>query len=286
MPSYTIVLELLGLAALIFLNGFFSMAEFALVSSRTFRLTYLAEQGVHGADTALELLKEPNTFLSTIQIAITLIGIGAGAYSGATFSKYLVPYISAIPLISNYAELISIGLIVIVITYLTLLFGELVPKRIGMRNPEYLACRSAGIIRGVSHIFAPLVRLMSASTQTFLHLVRSDAEPVSRVTEDEIRLLIEEGARIGVVQAMEQRMVESIFRLGDRRVFSLMTPRPEIVALDITKDTKENMKRIFESPHSRFPVYREQLDSIGESSGSVICGSPGSVAMASQIFWK
>jgi len=257
-----IVFELLGLFLLIGLNGFFSMAEFALVSSRTFRLTYLSEQGFRGADTALSLLKEPNTFLSTIQIAITLIGIGAGAYSGATFSKYLVPYLSEIPRLSQYAEYISIGLIVIIITYLTLLFGELLPKRIGMQNPEYLACRSAGIILGISRVFTPLVYLMSASTGILLRLSGSDTKTVFRVTEDEIRLLIEEGARAGVVQATEQQMVERIFRLGDRKVFSLMTPRPEIIALDITKSGEENAEKIQESQHSRFPVYQDQLDSI------------------------
>ena len=262
MASYTIVPELLGLFALIGLNGFFSMAEFALVSSRTFRLSYLSEQGIHGADTALDLLKEPNTFLSTIQIAITLIGIGAGAYSGATFSKYIIPYLKAIPLVSPYAQTISILLIVIAITYLTLLFGELLPKRLGMQDPERLACRCAGTIRGLSKIFTPVVWLMSASTGAMLRVVGSDTEPVFRVTEEEIKLLVEEGARAGVVQAMEQQMVESIFRLGDRKVFSVMTPRPEIIALDITKDASENIAKILESQHSRFPVFRDQLDSI------------------------
>ncbi len=262
MASSELVLELLVLCILIGLNGFFSMAEFALISSKKVRLEVLAAEGSAGAETALELLNDPNTFLSTIQVAITLIGILAGAYSGITFAGYLSPVFETIPALAPYATAISVALIVIITTYATLVFGELVPKRIGLDNPEYIASRVARPLRAVSLLTSPLVRLLSASTEGIL-AVSGKKRPIrAGVLEEEIWKIIAEGARTGVIEKAEESMVNAIFRLGDRKVFTLMTPRREIIGIDLDEPLESAMRNILPGNHSYLPVYREQLDNL------------------------
>ena len=262
MATSELFLELLVLCILIGLNGFFSMAEFALVSSKKVRLELMAGEGSSGATTALELLKDPNTFLSTVQVAITLIGILAGAYSGITFAKYLAPVIGTIPALSPYAMAISVAMIVIITTYFSLVFGELVPKRIGLDNPEYIASRVARPLRAISVLASPLVRLLSASTEGILKLSWEKRPVRAEISEEEIWKMLSEGARMGVIEKAEESMVNAIFRLGDRKVFTLMTPRPEIVGIDLDEPLESAMRKILPGNHTYLPVYREQLDNL------------------------
>lgn len=262
MATSELLLELLVLCILIGLNGFFSMAEFALVSSKRVRLELVAGEGNAGAATALELLDDPNTFLSTIQVAITLIGILAGAYSGITFAKYLTPVIATVPALAPYATAISVALIVIVTTYITLVFGELVPKRIGLDNPEYIASRVARPLRAVATLTSPLVRLLSVSTEGVLTLSGRKKPVREGVLEEEIWKIVSEGARTGVIEKAEESMVNAIFRLGDRKVFTLMTPRPEIIGIDLDEPLESAMRKILPGNHTYLPVYREQLDNL------------------------
>ncbi|NYT16455.1 MAG: HlyC/CorC family transporter [Methanomicrobiales archaeon] len=262
MAATEVLLELLVICILIGLNGFFSMAEFALVSSKKVRLELMAGEGSAGAATALELLEDPNTFLSTVQVAITLIGILAGAYGGITFAGYLSPVIGSVPGLAPYAQAISVAIIVIVTTYLSLVFGELVPKRIGLDNPEYIASRVARILRAISVLASPLVRLLSASTDGVLRLFGKKRSVPAEVSEEEIWSILSEGARTGVIEKAEETMVNAIFRLGDRKVFTLMTPRPEIIGIDLEEPLESKMKKLLSSNHLYFPVYRGQLDTL------------------------
>ena len=255
-----ILLELLVICILIGLNGFFSMAEFALVSSKKVRLELMAREGSAGAATALELLKDPNTFLSTVQVAITLIGILAGAYSGITFVKYLSPVIGSVPVLAPYAQPISVAIIVVVTTYFSIVLGELVPKRVGLDNPEHIASRVARPLRAISVLASPLVRLLSASTDGILRLFGGKRPLQTEVSEEEIWSILSEGARTGVIEKAEETMVNAIFRLGDRKVFTLMTPRPEIIGIDLDEPLESGMQKMLSSTHSYFPVYRGQLD--------------------------
>ncbi|NYT07788.1 MAG: HlyC/CorC family transporter [Methanomicrobiales archaeon] len=238
------------------------MAEFALVSSNRIRLELLAGEGDAGAATALELLKDPNTFLSTIQVAITLIGIVAGAYSGITFAKYLTPFFETLPALAPYATAISVAIIVIATTYFSLVFGELVPKRIGLDNPEYIASRVARFLRAISVLASPLVRILSASTEGVLRVSGKKRPVPAEISEEEIWRMVSEGARTGVIEKAEETMVNAIFRLGDRKVFTLMTPRPEIVGIDLDEPLESAMKKVLSSNHSFLPVYRGQLDTL------------------------
>ncbi len=262
MADTDLIFELLVLMALIGLNGFFSMAEFALVSSREIRLRKLSSAGDRRAQAAIELIDEPNRFLSTIQVAITLIGIIAGAYSGITFAHYLVPFFSGFPLLSDYAAFISVGIIVIATTYLSLVFGELVPKRIGLDDPERIALLTARPIRGLSILASPVIKILSASMNSILRLIHHKRPVPAALSEEEIWSVLDEGARTGVIEEEEQEMVSAIFRLGDRRIISLMTPRHEIIGVNLAAPFEGEMRKILGSRHSYFPVYRDQLDNI------------------------
>jgi putative hemolysin len=262
MAVIDLITELFVICILIGLNGFFSMAEFALVSSKKVRLEVMAREGSVGAAAALELLNDPNTFLSTVQVAITLIGILAGAYSGITFAKYLSPVISTVPSLTPYAQAISVAIIVVATTYFSLVFGELVPKRIGLDNPEYIASRVARPLRAISVVVSPLVHLLSASTNGVLKLFGEKRPMQAEVSEEEIWSVLSEGARTGVIERAEENMVNAIFRLGDRKVFTLMTPRPEIVGIDLDEPLESEMQKMLSGNHSYLPVYRGQLDAL------------------------
>ncbi|MDN7023416.1 HlyC/CorC family transporter [Methanoculleus sp. FWC-SCC1] len=247
---------------LILANGIFSMAEFAIISSRSLRLQRQAEAGDAGAAAALEIIEDPTPFLSTVQVGITVIGILAGAFGGATIAGELAAVLAAYPAIAPYSDTIAIGIVVIGITYVTLVIGELVPKRAALANAERIASLVSRPMRLLSIITSPIVRFLSISTEAVLFLigVRKPVEP--QVTEEDIRVMIEQGTRAGVFEPAEQDMVERVFRLADRRVSALLTPRPEVTALDITDPEEENWRIMIESGHSSFPVYREDLDDI------------------------
>jgi putative hemolysin len=254
--------ELVIILLLIILNGVFAMSETAFVSARKVRLQQWANEGDAKAATALEMANAPTRLLSTVQLGITLIGIVAGAFGGATIAETLDVYIRAVSWLSASSDAIAFTIVVIVITYLSLVIGELVPKRIALNNPERIAMSIVTPMRVLSAIASPFIHLLSLSTEGILRLIglRPSAEPP--VTEEEINVLIEEGTQIGTFEAAEQAMVERIFRLADRRVSALMTHRPDIVWLDINDPLPEISQTIRESTYSRFPVCDGSLDNV------------------------
>ena len=258
----SVATEFLIILLLLFANGVFALSEIAIVSARKARLQQRAEMGDARARAALELANSPSHFLSTVQIGITLVGIFTGAFGGATLTEKLSASLNDIPRLAPYSRALSLGIVVLGITYLSLIIGELVPKRIGLNNPEKIAALVAVPMRTLSVIASPLVRFLSFSTDLVVRLLgmRPSSEPP--VTEEEIHVLIQQGAAAGVFEEAEQEMVEKVFRLGDRRASTLMTPRPEVVFLDV-EDTQEEIRRkVIESGHSAFPLCRENMDTI------------------------
>ncbi len=257
-----VVTNIIIIILLILANGIFSMAEFAIISSRRLRLQRQAQAGDAGAEVALQIIDDPTPFLSTVQIGITVIGILAGAFGGATIAGELAVVLDRYPAVAPYSDTLAIGIVVVAITYVTLVIGELVPKRAALANAERIASLVSRPMRVLSILVSPIVRFLSASTEAVLFLirVRKPAEP--EVTEEDVRVMIEQGTRAGVFEQAEQDMVERVFRLADRRVSALITPRPEVVALDIDDAQEENWRIMIESGHSHFPVYREDLDNI------------------------
>lgn len=258
----SVLLEIILICILIILNGFFSMAEFALVSSRRVRLSQLVDKGIRGADRALALSEDPNTFLSTIQIGITLIGILAGAFGGAAIAGKLAPVFSEIPYLGEYSDIVSLLMVVLVITFFTLVFGELVPKRVGLAYPESIASHVARPIQVIATIVAPLNQLASKSTDAVLWFLGSYKPSDQPVTEEDITTLLEEGTQAGVFDEAEQELVESVFRFGDREVISLMVPRPDVIFLDLEDSFEDNRAKILSTGHTRYPVCRGGLDSV------------------------
>jgi putative hemolysin len=254
--------EILVILVLIAINGYFALSEFAIISAKKPRLQQRADDGDERAREALRLADAPTPFLSTIQIGITLVGIFAGAYGGATLAAGLSPLIQEIPVLAPYSDLISITLIVLLITYLTLVFGELIPKRIALSNAESIAARVARPMSILSSIASPLVYLLSRSTDAFLRLFGMKESEVVPVTEEEIKIMLEEGTEHGVFDKAEVSMVEGIFDLGDRNVASLMTPRPDIVGIDLEDPPETNFRIMSDAGHSFFPVFRGELDTI------------------------
>lgn len=255
-------IELIIVILLILANGVFAMSETAYVSARKVRLQQWANEGDAKAAAALELVNSPNRLLSTVQLGITLIGILAGAFGGATIAEAVAIYIRAVPLLAPYSDAIALALVVIIITYLSLVIGELVPKRIALNNPERIAMFMVKPMQVLSAVASPFIHLLSLSTEVILRLIglRPSAEPP--ITEEEINVLIEEGTQIGTFEAAEQDMIERIFRLGNRRVNAMMTHRPDIVWLDINDPLPEIRQTMRESTYSRFPVCDGSLDKV------------------------
>ena len=238
------------------------MSELAIVSARKVRLQQLANQGNKNARVALELANAPNQFLASVQIGITLLAILSGAFAESTIASRLVPIFSLIPALASYREALASVIAILIITYLTLIIGELVPKRLALNYPEQIASIVAVPMRVLANIAAPIVYLLSASTDIVVRLlgIRPSTEPL--VTEEEIRVLIEQGTEAGTFEEAEQDMVERVFRLGDRPVNALMSPRPDIVWLDLDDSAEENRKKMLDSCHSRFPVCQGGLDNV------------------------
>lgn len=255
-------IEILIVILLILLNGVFAMAEIAVVSARKARLQQLAKEGSAKAAAALKIANAPDTFLSTIQIGITLIGILAGAYGGATIAAQLSLYLAKIPLLAPYRDPISLGCVVVGITYVSLIIGELVPKRIGLNNPEKVAMTVAKPMRALSLLALPVVRFLSVSTRVVFSLMGIKPSEEPPVTEEEVKILIDQGTQSGVFAEMEQDMVESVFRLADRKVNAIMTARPDLVSLDLDDPPEVNWAKMTNSGHSNFPVYRGSGDNI------------------------
>jgi putative hemolysin len=258
----SIINEIILIFVLIFINAALAMSEAALVASRKARLQQQASEGNQASSLALKLIEDPNIFLSTIQIGITLIGVLAGAVGGATISEFLAEAIQTIPYLAAYSNSIALGIVVMSITVLTIWLGELVPKRLGINSPEKIAQLVSGPMLFISRIFAPFIKLMSGATNFALRLIGVNPSEEPPVTEEEIHLLIDQGKQAGVFEESEQDMVEGIFSLGDSRVYSLMTPRTEIVWLDVADTTGEIREKLAECPYSRFPVRQDTLETI------------------------
>jgi putative hemolysin len=252
--------EALLIILLILVNGVFSMSELAIVSARKVRLEQWAKEGNAKARAALRLIASPTNFLSTVQIGITLIGISSGALGGATVAKTLKVSLDTVPLLQPYSEPLSFAIVVGIITYLSLVVGELVPKRLAMSNAEQIACAVAPPMRFLSNIGKPIVFLLSISTEALLGILGIQITEESQVTEEEIKVMIAQGAESGMFEEAEHDMVERVFRLGDRPIKSLMTPRTEIDWLDVDAPFEETQREVLNSGHSRFPVARENLD--------------------------
>jgi putative hemolysin len=257
-----IVIEIFIIMGLIALNGYFALSEIALLSVKKSRLKYLAKQGNAKAQKALFLVRKSPEMLSTIQIAITAIGIFAGAFGGATVAEHLESWLSKYPSVAAYSEPLSVALIIIVITYLSLIIGELVPKQIALSNSEKFSLKVAGTITALMKIAIPLVRLLSVSTTGLLKLFRIKPSLEQVVTEEEIKLLIAEGAENGTFEKSEQKMVESVFHLGNRPIKDFMTPRGEVVWLNLNDPLPITKKKIADSDKSVFPVYERDIENI------------------------
>ena len=254
--------EILIILMLFLANGAFSMAEMAVVSSRRARLRQIAEEGDAGAQIALELANNPNQLLSAVQTGMTLMATLAGAFGGATIANELAIYLKEVPALVPYSAGLALACVVLLITFFNLVIGELVPKRIALSNPERIAALSASPLRTFSRVVYPLIVLLSASTELVLRAlgVRSYVEP--GVTEEEIRILIDQGTTAGIIEEEEQDIMERVFSLGDRKVNSIMTPRGEVVWLDIDDSPAEVQKKISSGPYSMFPVCNKKLDNV------------------------
>lgn len=254
-------MELLIILLLVLLNGIFSMSEIALVSSRKSRLEAAARNGDSSAKAALNLANSPTRFLSTVQIGITLIGLLTGMYSGDNITADFEKVIATIPAVAPYAHTLAVGSVLVFITYLSLVLGELVPKRIGMANPETISKIVARPMNLISVVTAPFIALLSFSSDLIIRLLNIKHSENS-VTEEEIKSLIQEGTTGGVFEEIEQEIVHNVFQLGDRKITSLMTNRQEIVWLDIEDSVEENKLKVLESRHSVYPVCRDTVDDV------------------------
>ena len=248
--------------ALMLLNGVFAMSELAVVSSRKGRLQQMAEQGSAGAKSALRLIEDPGRFLSTVQIGITMVGIVAGAFGGATLGDRLGLWLETIPALTGYGKGIGVGTVLVAITYLSIVLGELIPKRIALKDPERTATLIAGPMRTLSKIAAPFVWLLSISTNALLQLFRLHGERDATVTEEEVRSMITEGTQAGVFAPEEKKMIDGVLRLADRTVRSIMTPRPDVIWLDANDSQEDLLREIKEGAHSRYPACRGELDEL------------------------
>jgi putative hemolysin len=254
--------EILIILVIILINAIFVLSEMSVASSRKARLQQRINDGDKRANTVLHLIENPNLFLATVQIGITLVGVFVGAVGGATLSEPLSSLLAGVPWLANYAASVALGIVVLGITFVSIVLGELVPKRIALHNPERIASTLAAPMIAVSRLFKPLVWLLGRITDFVLKLMGIEPSMDPPVTEEEIQLLIDQGTQAGVFEESEQDMVEGVFSLGDQRVYSLMTPRPDIVWLDIDDSLEEIREKIGGCNLSRFPVRQGSLDVI------------------------
>ncbi|MDB5240334.1 MAG: hypothetical protein JWP57_959 [Spirosoma sp.] len=254
-------MEILLILVLTIMNGLFSMSEIALVSSRRSKLETAAKNGDHQAQVALDLSNSPNRFLSTVQIGITLIGILLGIFSGDTLTTDVQQLVAQVEFMRPYAHSVAVVLVLLFLTFMSLVFGELVPKRIGLSNPEGIAKTMAAPMILLSRVTSPFIALLTFSSDLLLKLLRIKPNE-NAVTEDEIKSLIQEGTTGGAIEEIEQEIVQNVFQLGDRKITSLMTNRQEIVYLDLEDELAENQAKILEHRHSVFPLCNGGVDDV------------------------
>jgi len=255
-------MDIFILGFLILLNGLFSMSEIALVSARKARLEHLAEKGDKKAKLALELSNHPELFLSAVQIGITLISIITGVYSGERFSKNLQPVFENIAVLKPYAETISTTLIIILVTFLSIIFGELIPKRIGLLRSEKISKAVAGPMKFFATITHPIVWLLNKTSNIFFSIFNIKRSKEDAVTEEEIKTLITEGTEAGTIDEAEQEIIERVFHLGDRNITSLMTHRSDIIWFSLDDNEDKIKEKILQEPHSAYPICDESIDNI------------------------
>ncbi len=256
-----VIFYIIVLLFLILINGFLAMSELAVMSSNKTRLQRRAQEDNSNAAAALDLARNPHHFLATVQIGITLIGVLSGAFGGASLAGSLARRLSSVPYIAPYSHSIAMALVVGAITYLSLL-AELIPKRIAVYAPEGIASAIAKPMAKLSKLASPLIHVLSVSTDYALKLMRLGQMKQAPVTEDEIRILIDQATAAGVFEEAEQDMVERVFRLADRRVGVMMTPRKEVVRLEISESPEKAIRKIARYPYSRFPV--------GQKAGNIL----------------
>ncbi|UCH60256.1 MAG: HlyC/CorC family transporter [Anaerolineales bacterium] len=260
----TVLIEILIIILLILLNGTLAMSEIAIVAARKVRLQQAAIEGSPGAKVALDIANQPGRFLSTVQIGITLVGILAGAFGGATIAEELETFLNStgIGFLSEYRQVISVGVVVIVITFMSLIFGELAPKQIGLNNSERIATAVAPVMRLISRLTSPIVNLLTFTTNMVLRVVGVQHSADLGYTEEEIKLLIEQGAEGGIFEPEEGEIVEQVFRLADRSIVAQMTPRTEIVWLEIDDPIQVIQEKLANIRYSYYPVARGGIDQI------------------------
>jgi putative hemolysin len=254
--------EVVIILALLVFNGVLAMAEIAIVSARKTRLRQRAEAGDRGAAAALELANDPNRFLSTVQVGITLVGILAGAFGGATIAASLGHALAGIPSLAPFADAIALVVVVGAITFLSLIVGELVPKRLALNAPERIASMVAQPMRTLAHIAGPIVALLGATTDAVLRVMRVQPSREAAVTEEEVRVLIAEGTQAGIFEEAERELVESTFELGETQVRELMTPRPLVEWIDLEDPPEVQWQALAARQRQHIPLCRGQLDEV------------------------
>lgn len=257
-----LALEIIIVALLIVFNGLLAMSELAVVSARPARLKARRDQGVAGAAKALALARDPGRFLSTVQIGITLVGVLSGAFSGATLGLRLTDWLLARGVPDNVADAVGVGLVVAIITYFSLIAGELVPKRIALANPEKIAIRAAPAMTLLSRVALPLVWLLDTSGRLALRLLGQRPQSDRNVSDEEIRMLIAEAEHTGTIEADERRMITGVMRLADRKAHAVMTPRGEVDWIDLTADTEALSGLLRETRHSILPAGEGSADNL------------------------
>jgi len=255
-------MEIFIILFLILLNGVFSMSEIALISARKNRLETAAKKGNKSAKTALDLANSPNKFLSTVQIGITLIGILTGIFSGDKITTDVQTFVEGFATLKPYAQSIAVGIVVLVLTFFSLVLGELLPKRIGLNYPEAIAKATAMPMKVISIITAPFIWLLTISTEALLKVLNIRPTADGKVTEEEIKAIIKEGTEGGEVQEIEQDIVERVFHIGDRKVNSLMTHRQSVVFLPLHADKEQVRELMLKELHSIYPVFDNNYDDI------------------------
>ncbi|MEX1019911.1 MAG: hemolysin family protein [Litorilinea sp.] len=255
-------LEIIIILVLVLANGVLAMSEMALVSARSARLEPLARAGNARARMVTDLIRAPGTFLSTVQIGVTLIGILIGVFGGGMVAQSIAPWLTPVPLIGGYAQGISVGIVVVITTYLSLVLGELVPKRLALRYPESISMAMVLPLRVLARITYPMVKLLDWSTHAVLTLLRIPTDEEVGVSEDEVRYMLRQGTDLGVFEPLEHDMVGRVFRLADQKMGALLTPRTEIVWLDEDDSHDEILAKVLESGRSRFPVAKGELDQV------------------------
>lgn len=255
-------LEIAIVFVLTIINGVLAMSELAVVSSRPARLKVLAEQGSGGARTAIRLAENPGRFLSSVQIGITLVGVLSGAFSGATLGARFSDWLEVRGVPDGWADAIGVGSVVVAITYLSLIIGELVPKQIALRDPERVAARVAPMMSGLARVALPLVWLLDASGKAVLALLGQRGATDERMSDEEVKTIIAEAESAGVIESEEREMISGVMRLADRTASALMTPRREVEIIDLTDDMETIRQQLHETRRTRLPVQQDEADAI------------------------